>query len=140
MRVKEAIDSYIRANDASNYMEVTRCASMDNKYEDLVRYLQMARKQSREPFIETELLYAFAKTDRLVDFEDFLASPNIAQIQEVGDRCFRSGIFEAAKILYSSISNHACLAQTLVHLKDYQGAVDCARKANSTKLKSVVFI
>ncbi|KAG0798102.1 hypothetical protein G6F22_004554 [Rhizopus arrhizus] len=134
MRVKEAIDSYIRANDASNYMEVTRCASMDNKYEDLVRYLQMARKQSREPFIETELLYAFAKTDRLVDLEDFLASPNIAQIQEVGDRCFRSGIFEAAKILYSSISNHACLAQTLVHLKDYQGAVDCARKANSTKV------
>ncbi|CAO3637493.1 unnamed protein product [Mucor fragilis] len=134
MQVKEAIDSYIRAGDMSNYMEVTRSASMDNKYEDLVRYLQMARKQSREPFIETELLYAFAKTDRLADMEDFLASPNIAQIQEVGDRCFRAGMYEAAKILYTSISNHASLAQTLVHLKDYQGAVDCARKANSTKV------
>ncbi|RCH95010.1 hypothetical protein CU098_001694, partial [Rhizopus stolonifer] len=134
MRVKEAIDSYIRAGDMSNYMEVTRCASMDNKYDDLVRYLQMARKQSREPYIETELLFAYAKTDRLADLEDFLASPNIAQIQEVGDRCFRSGMFEAAKILYTSISNHASLAQTLVHLKDYQGAVDCARKANSTKV------
>ncbi|KAL9558012.1 hypothetical protein MBANPS3_001112 [Mucor bainieri] len=134
MQVKEAIDSYIRAGDMSNYMEVTRSASMDSKYEDLVRYLQMARKQSREPFIETELLYAFAKTDRLADMEDFLASPNIAQIQEVGDRCFRAGMYEAAKILYTSISNHASLAQTLVHLKDYQGAVDCARKANSTKV------
>ncbi|KAI8968277.1 hypothetical protein BDF20DRAFT_827793 [Mycotypha africana] len=134
MRVKEAIDSYIRANDTSNYMEVTRCAAMDDKYDDLVRYLQLARKLSREPFIETELLYAFSKTDRLADLEDFLATPNIAQVQEVGDRCFRSGMFEAAKILYSSISNHASLAQTLVHLKDYQGAVDCARKANSTKV------
>ncbi|KAI8886497.1 clathrin heavy chain [Backusella circina FSU 941] len=134
MQVKEAIDSYIKANDMSNYMEVTRCAAMDNKYDDLVRFLQMARKQSREPYIETELLYAFAKTDRLADLEDFLASPNIAQIQEVGDRCFRGGMFEAAKILYSSISNYASLAQTLVHLKDYQGAVDCARKANSTKV------
>jgi clathrin heavy chain len=134
MQVKEAIDSYIKANDMSNYMEVTRSAAMDNKYDDLVRFLQMARKQSREPYIETELLYAFAKTDRLADLEDFLASPNIAQIQEVGDRCFRGGMFEAAKILYTSISNYASLAQTLVHLKDYQGAVDCARKANSTKV------
>ncbi|CAO3613133.1 unnamed protein product [Mucor hiemalis] len=134
MRVKEAIDSYIRAGDMSNYMEVTSNATMDNKFDDLVRYLQMARKQSREPYIETELLYAFAKTDRLADMEDFLASPNIAQIQEVGDRCFRGGMYEAAKILYTSISNHASLAQTLVHLKDYQGAVDCARKANSTKV------
>ncbi|KAI8884708.1 clathrin heavy chain [Backusella circina FSU 941] len=134
MQVKEAIDSYIKANDMSNYMEVTRCAAMDNKHDDLVRFLQMARKQSREPYIETELLYAFAKTDRLADLEDFLASPNIAQIQEVGDRCFRGGMFEAAKILYTSISNYASLAQTLVHLKDYQGAVDCARKANSTKV------
>ncbi|KAG2194961.1 hypothetical protein INT47_002817 [Mucor saturninus] len=134
MRVKEAIDSYIRAGDMSNYMEVCSNATMDNKFEDLVRYLQMARKQSREPYIETELLYAFAKTDRLADLEDLLASPNIASIQEVGDRCFRGGMYEAAKILYSSISNHASLAQTLVHLKDYQGAVDCARKANSTKV------
>ncbi|SAM07401.1 hypothetical protein [Absidia glauca] len=134
MHVKEAIDSYIRANDASNYIEVSRNASIDSKYDDLVRYLQMARKQSREPFIETELLYAYAKTDRLAELEDFIASPNIAQIQQVGDRCYQEHLLEAAKILYSSISNHACLASTLVLLKDYQAAVDCARKANSTKV------
>ncbi|KAI9024950.1 hypothetical protein CLU79DRAFT_745569 [Phycomyces nitens] len=134
MRVKDAIDSYIRANDTSNYMEVTRSAMMDNKYDDLVRYLQAARKHSREPYIETELLYAYAKTDRLADLEDFLVSPNLAQIQQVGDRCFQDHMFEAAKVLYSNISNYASLASTLVHLKDYQGAVDCARKANSTKV------
>ncbi|CDH57977.1 clathrin heavy chain 1 [Lichtheimia corymbifera JMRC:FSU:9682] len=134
MRVKEAIDSYIRANDMSNYMEVTRHAEMDSKYEDLVRYLQMARKQSREPYIETELLFAYAKTERLSDLEDFIAAPNIANIQQVGDRCFQNHLYDAAKVLYSNISNHGALATTLIYLKDYQGAVDCARKANSTKV------
>lgn len=107
---------------------------MDGKYDDLVRYLQLARKQAREPYIETELLFAYAKTERLADMEDFIAAPNIAQIQQVGDRCFQAQMFEAAKILYASISNYASLATTLVHLNDYQGAVDCARKANSTKV------
>ncbi|KAG2218281.1 hypothetical protein INT45_002403 [Circinella minor] len=134
MRIKDSIDSYIRANDTSNYMEVTRHAEMDGKYDDLVRFLQLARKQSREPYIETELLFAYAKTDRLTDMEDFIASPNIAEVQQVGDRCFQAHMLEAAKILYTSISNHASLATTLVHLNDYQGAVDCARKANSTKV------
>ncbi|KAI9323711.1 hypothetical protein BX666DRAFT_1889687 [Dichotomocladium elegans] len=134
MRVKEAIDSYIRANDSSNYMEVTRHAEMDNKYGDLVRYLQMARKNSREPYIETELLFAYAMTDRLADLEDFISAPNIANIQQVGDRCFQHQLFDAAKILFSNISNHGALATTLIYLKDYQGAVDCARKAGSTKV------
>lgn len=134
MRVKEAIDSYIRANDTSNYMEVTRHAEMSDKYEDLVRFLQLARKHSREPYIETELLFAFAKTDRLADLEDFISAPNIANVQQVGDRCYQAHMFEAAKILFSSISNHGSLATTLIQLKDYQGAVDCARKANSTKV------
>ena len=42
-------------------------------------------------------------------------------------------MYEAAKLLYNNISNFAKLAITLVHLKEYQGAVDGARKANSTR-------
>ncbi len=42
-------------------------------------------------------------------------------------------MYEAAKILFTNISNWASLATTLVKLDDYQAAVDCARKANSTK-------
>ena len=42
-------------------------------------------------------------------------------------------MYDAAKILYNNISNFAKLAVTLCHLGDYQGAVDSARKANSTK-------
>ena len=52
---------------------------------------------------------------------------------QVGDRCFSEGMFDAAKLLYNNVSNFAKLASTLVHLGEYQAAVDGARKANSTK-------
>jgi clathrin heavy chain len=34
----------------------------------------MARKSLREPKIDTELAYAYAKTDRLHDMDDFLGT------------------------------------------------------------------
>lgn len=46
--VKEAIDSYIKADDPSAYMAVVETASKNDSWEDLVRYLQMARKKARE--------------------------------------------------------------------------------------------
>lgn len=52
-------------------------------WEDLVRYLQMARKKARDTFVETELIFAFAKTNRLADLEEFISGPNHAQIQQV---------------------------------------------------------
>ncbi|KAF9164736.1 hypothetical protein DFQ27_007414 [Actinomortierella ambigua] len=134
LRIKEAIDSYIKANDPGNYMEVISLASRADKYDDLVRYLQMARQQSREPYIESELLFAYAKTERLVDMEEILNQPNAAQVQAIGDRCYDERMWAPAKLLYSSISNWAKLASTLVHLGEYQAAVDGARKANSTKV------
>ena len=132
--VKEAIDSYIRANDPTNYVEVIAVGERNNKYEDLVRYLQMARQIAREPYIESELVFALAKTDQLAALEEFIHGPNVAQIQTVGDRCFDEGMYEAAKILFNNISNYARLASTLVRLHEYQAAVDAARKANSTKI------
>lgn len=42
-------------------------------------------------------------------------------------------MYDAAKLLFNNISNYAKLAVTLCFLGDYQGAVDSARKANSTK-------
>jgi len=102
-------------------------------FEDLVRYLQMARKKTRETFIETELVFAFAKTNRLADLEEFISGPNHAQIQQVGERCYEEKMYEAAKLLFNNISNFARLASTLVHLGEFQNAVDSARKANSTR-------
>ncbi|PIK53797.1 putative clathrin heavy chain 1 [Apostichopus japonicus] len=138
--VKEAIDSYIKADDPSTYTDVVAAASGSGNWEDLVRYLQMARKKARDTFVETELIFAFAKTNRLADLEEFISGPNHAQIQQVGDRCYDEKMYEAAKLLFNNISNFARLASTLVHLGEYQAAVDGARKANSTRTwKEVCF-
>ncbi|KAG6449732.1 hypothetical protein O3G_MSEX006213 [Manduca sexta] len=138
--VKEAIDSYIKADDPSAYMDVVATATAQESWDDLVRYLQMARKKARESYIESELIYAYARTGRLADLEEFISGPNHADIQKIGDRCFDDKMYNAAKLLYNNVSNFARLAITLVHLKEFQGAVDSARKANSTRTwKEVCF-
>lgn len=42
-------------------------------------------------------------------------------------------MYEPAKLLYNNVSNFARLAITLVHLKEFQGAVESARKANRSE-------
>lgn len=131
--VKEAIEAFIKAVDPEYYHEVISAAQRTDHYGDLVSYLQMCRKKLKEPAIESELIYAFAKTDRLADLEEFITSPNCADIQTVGDRCFDQGLYEAARLLFNNISNFARLASCLVKLGQFAAAVDSARKANSTK-------
>lgn len=53
-------------------------------WEELVKYLQMARKKARESYVETELIFALAKTNRLAELEEFINGPNNAHIQQVG--------------------------------------------------------
>ena len=55
---------------------------VDN-WEDLVKFLQMARKKARESYVETELIFALAKTNRLAELEEFVSGPNNAHIQQV---------------------------------------------------------
>lgn len=55
---------------------------LDN-WEDLVKFLQMARKKARESYVETELIFALAKTNRLAELEEFVSGPNNAHIQQV---------------------------------------------------------
>lgn len=130
-----------------------------------MKFLQMARKKARESYVETELIFALAKTNRLAELEEFINGPNNAHIQQVspeklddtrhmfthrvlstslcsprfsgylqvGDRCYDDKMYEAAKLLYNNVSNFGRLASTLVHLGEYQAAVDGARKANSTR-------
>lgn len=58
------------------------CVFADN-WEDLVKFLQMARKKARESYVETELIFALAKTNRLAELEEFVSGPNNAHIQQV---------------------------------------------------------
>ncbi|XP_022887146.1 clathrin heavy chain 1-like [Olea europaea var. sylvestris] len=138
--VSDAIESFIRADDATQFLEVIRAAEDANVYHDLVKYLLMVRQKTKEPKVDSELIYAYAKTDRLGDVEEFILMPNVANLPNVGDRLYDEELYEAAKIIFAFISNWAKLAVTLVKLKQFQGAVDAARKANSAKTwKEVCF-
>lgn len=134
------IESYLKADDPSNYLEVISFAQRTDNHESLLRYLLMARKKIREPSIDNELLFAYCKLRRLADVEEFLHSTHIAQVAQVGDRCFNERLYDAAKILFASVSNWARLSSTLVYLGEYQSAVDSARKAGSTKVWKEVLI
>ncbi|KAK8050053.1 clathrin heavy chain [Apiospora phragmitis] len=134
LRVTDAIESYIKAGDPRNYEEVIEVATHAGKDEDLVKFLRMARKTMREPPIDTALAFCFARLDQLGELEDFLRGTNVANIEESGDKASNEGFHQAAKIFYTSISNWAKLATTLVHLEDYQAAVECARKANNIRV------
>eukprot|EP00267_Zea_mays_P041348 XP_020393233.1 clathrin heavy chain 1 [Zea mays] len=138
--VSEAIESFIRVDDAAHFLDVIRAAKEANVYNDLVKYLLMVRQKAREPKVDGELIFAYAKIDMLSDIEEFILMPNVANLQNVGDRLYDEELYEAAKIIYAFISNWAKLAVTLVKLKLFQGAVEAARKANSAKTwKEVCF-
>ncbi|ODH28145.1 hypothetical protein ACO22_04005 [Paracoccidioides brasiliensis] len=134
LRVSDSIASYIRAGDPSNYNEVIETATHAGKDEDLVEFLKMARKTLREPAVDTALAFAYARLDQLSELEDFLHGINVADVEASGDKAYEEGFHQAAKIFYTSISNWAKLATTLVHLEEYQAAVECARKANNAKV------
>ncbi|QSL65563.1 hypothetical protein MERGE_002876 [Pneumocystis wakefieldiae] len=133
-RIKDSINSYIKANDPSNFHEVIEVSSKANKYHDLIRYLEMARQTIRESVIDSELLFSYAHVKRINAVESMLQGANSADILNVGNRCYKEGNYQAAKLMFSSISNWARLASTLVYLGEYQNAIDCAKKANSIKV------
>ncbi|KAK8957209.1 Clathrin heavy chain 1 [Platanthera zijinensis] len=66
--------------------------------------------------------------------------PNFTDLKNVGDRLYDAELYEAAKIIFAFISNWAKMAITLVRLKQFQGVIDAACKANSSKTwKEVCF-
>jgi clathrin heavy chain len=72
----------------------------------------MARKSLKEQIVDSELIFAYAKCgDKyLGELENFVTEPNQADIQKVGDRCFDSKLYSAAKILFQRIGNNQKLA------------------------------
>mmetsp|Transcript_17321 Transcript_17321/g.52085 ORF Transcript_17321/g.52085 Transcript_17321/m.52085 type:complete len:1674 (-) Transcript_17321:219-5240(-) len=138
--VADAIGSYLRAGDSSNYAAVTEKAKSGAVYGDLVKYLLMVRKKQKEPRVDTELVYAYAKVDQLEPLQEFINGTHQANLQACGDRCFDEGMYDAARILFQHLPNYARLASTLVKLGRHQEAVDAARKANSPRIwKEIMF-
>ena len=57
------------------------CLLQAGSYEDLVKYLIMVRKKAKDSKVDTELVYAYAKTKQLGPLEEFISSPNQANLQ-----------------------------------------------------------
>ncbi|KAF5943245.1 hypothetical protein HYC85_020887 [Camellia sinensis] len=68
--VSDAIESFIRTDDATQFLDVIRAAENTNVYHDLVRYLLMVRQKTKEPKVDSELIYAYANIDRLGDHNE----------------------------------------------------------------------
>jgi clathrin heavy chain len=129
--VTEAIASFIKAKDPTDYHLVIAAAEAVENYEDLVPFLKMARKTIKESALDTQLIYALARVNKLSELEELVSVPNVAKIDLIGERCFDEGMFEAAKILFININNNAKLALCYVNMLQYREAVDAATKANS---------
>lgn len=131
--IPEAIESYLKAEDPADYVELIGKAEREENFEELVRYLLMARNKVKDQLIDGELVYSYAKTERLGEMEEFVTNTNTANTQSVGDRLYEEGSYKAAKILYASIPNNAKLASCHVQLGEFTQAVDVAKKANNPK-------
>ena len=127
----EAIESFINAEDPSEYVRVCDEANESEIWTDLIPFLKMARKTLQENLLDTELIYAYAKTNNLTELEVFVNGPNVANIQTIGDRCFSEGLYHAAKTLFTNINNNSKLALCHIHLEEYREAVAAATKANN---------
>lgn len=129
--VKDAIESLIKANDASTFREVIAAAKANSTFTELIQYLKLARSKTRETEIDNNLIYAYAKTDRLLELEEFISGTHTAKIQTVGDLCFNEQMYKAARVLLKHVNNNAKLAVCYVKLEQYEEAVEAARAANN---------
>jgi len=141
----DAVDSYIKANDPSEYLRVIGAAQDAGAYQQLISFLQMARKkdfgtQEARAVIDTAMLMALAKEGLMAELEEFVSSPNLADIEEVGERCADEGSFEAARMLFSSIGKYDKLASCLIRLKKFAEAVEAAKRANFSRTWKEVLV
>lgn len=134
MRVPESIESYIKAEDPSNFQNVIEIAEQTKRFEELIPFLLMARKTLKEPKIDGALILAYAELGKLNEIENMLSHNTVADLEEVGDKLSQHQDYKAAKLCYFTVSNYSKLATTLVYLGDYQAAVDTARKASNIKV------
>ena len=148
--VREAVESFLRAADPSMYSDVIETVGrvvegMDRDteadeirilYEDLIRFLTMAREKVREAYVDSELMYAYAITDRLDELQAFHSSAgsHVGQTVNVAERCFSEKMFMAARILFEAGKNYRRLTMAQLALGEYALAVEAARKANSLRV------
>lgn len=137
----EAIDCYLRSKDSTQFLRVIHIVDNESedaegnsaKYENLLKYLNMAREATRDPAIDNAYTYALARLNKIPELEAFLSNTNSADCQKVGDKCFKLKMYEAAKVLYTVVKNNSKISSCLVHMKEFNAAIAAAQKANTPK-------
>ena len=138
--VEDAIDSFIKANDCEMYHEVINEAEQQGKFEELIKFLTMARSLKKDKFIDGELVYSLSRCNKLPELEALLSQSNINDLNNIADRLFDERFYEPAKIIYEHLGNNARLASCYVHLKNYTQALAAAKRSNTQKCwKEVCF-
>ncbi len=69
------------------YTQVVEKAKGAEVYDDLVKFLLMVRKKQKDNKVDTELVYAYAKTNQMAQLEEFISGTHQANLQACGDRC-----------------------------------------------------
>ncbi len=67
-------------------VQVVEKAKGAEVYGDLVKFLLMVRKKQKDAKVDTELVYAYAKTNQMGPLEEFIAGTHQANLQACGDR------------------------------------------------------
>ena len=138
--VEGAIDAFIKANDCEMYHEVINEAEKQGKFEELIKFLTMARNLKKDKFIDGELVYSLSRCNKLPELEALLSQSNINDLNNIADRLYDEKIYEPAKIIYEHLGNNARLASCYVHLKNYTQALSAAKRSNTQKCwKEVCF-
>lgn len=131
------VNSLIKSKDPAPYMAVIEAARNGGKpadFELVVKFLKFARNKVKDiRVVDTEILYAMCKCGKLTEVEEFISQPHGGDLEEAGDRCADDELYAAAKLLFSAVNNYGKLAPVLVHLGDFQGAVEAARKADRVR-------
>lgn len=137
---KEAISSFLKAEDPQYFEDVIFASKADDLYEELIDFLLMARAKLKNPILDNELIYSYAKTEKLGELEDFLNTKNNAKYPEIGERLYNQKLFLAAKIIYKHIKDNSKLALCYVNLKEFKNAVEAANDAGKIPVwKEVCF-
>ena len=138
--VEGSIDSFIKANDCEMYHEVISEAEKQGKFEELIKFLTMARTIKKDKYIDGELVYSLSRCNKLNELEVLLSQSNINDLNNIADRLYDEKIYEPAKIIYEHLGNNARLASCYVHLKNYTQALSAAKRSNTQKCwKEVCF-
>jgi clathrin heavy chain len=135
-KITEAVDALVKAKDPNFTEKVANAADRTQKFNDLVKYLHMARVEAKQkdPKMDTQLLFALAKVGKYVELDEFVHATHTANLREVADRCYDEEMYDAARILYQAESNFPRLATTLCRLKNFHGAVEAAQKASNVRV------